>query len=797
MALRPVLRSLVARPAYAAVVSVTVALVVGPCAAVLAVLNATMIRPLPFADPERLVQVFTLPPHVSGVGNLNPLASLDFVRFRDHLTLADLAGQWARERALGGQGDPVSVPTLAVSANLFRVLGASPLRGRTFTEDEDRRGANLIVLSYGLWQRRFGGQEGVLGTRVTLDREDFEIIGVMGPDFNSNYVPSDLWTPLGLHEGNLIRPGATFVQTVVRLRAGVTLDQFRAQLTPLMDAVGKESAASRGGWTVVVLTLREAQFGQTAPAVWTLLGGVLVLALMATANLTNLTIAEAATRQGDALLRRALGARRWDLLHLALVESLLLCAVGGGLGLLLATLSLPMMLALDPTTAAPLGRVTVDWHVQLAAWALALGVCLVASTLPQLVTSRGDLGRALAGGSRRTTGSRASQRVRAALVALETLLAVVLLACGALLLAAFGENSRTNPGFDAGHVLGGQLRLSATALPTSEARTRFVETVLDRLRATPGIVDASTTQNLFLPGFASVTLVMIDGRPSPDGQPYTAQFRRTSPGYFRTMRIPELGGRTFERRDDATAPLVAVVSHLFATQYWPGEDAVGRRLRWSGKLVTVIGVVGDVSDVGLGQPPAPTLYLAYAQSNNAFASVGLVVRTTGSPTDLASTVARVVHEVDPAQPLSSVTTLDQFLGDSLGPARFRGMLLACFSLIGVLLAAVGVYGVTSRGVSERTRELGVRLALGGQPSEIRNLVLAQAVGTVAVGIVLGGPATWLAIAALRHGIAGLEVSAAGPVTGAFVTLAVAGLVAAGGPALRAARVDPLTALRAD
>ena len=375
-----------------------------------------------------------------------------------------------------------------------------------------------------------------------------------------------------------------------------------------------------------------------------------------------------------------------------------------------------------------------------------------------------------------------------------------LLSGGALLLTAFARNSRLDPGFDPHQILGGQLRLSAVAYPTLDSRTQFVRNVLDRLRATPGVVDASTTLNPFIPGFTFVTAINIEGKPSADGQSYTVQVRRAMPHYFKTMKIPEIEGRTFNDTDVPQSLPVVVVSRMFADRFWPGESAIGKRVMRPSDLehkLTVIGVVGDVSDAGFNLAQAPTLYLPYAQNNIATASVGLVIRTTGDPESMAKTVTDVVHQVDPAQPFSGVTTMDKFLGDSLGPDRFRGVLLVVFGVTGLLIAVVGIYGVASRGVAERTRELGVRLALGARPSQVRMLVLRYAATGIAAGFVLGLPVAWAAGQALRHWLPGVGTAAPGAVAIALGALALAGTIAAVVPAFRAGRLDPLSALRAD
>ena len=798
MSLRYALRSLRSRPAYTLVVVATIALVVGPGAAVLAVVDATLVRALPFARSEQLVQVNMFPPGARGAANRNPLGSIDFVRFRERVHGLDaLAGLWARERAIGSDGDPESVPMALVSANLFDVLGATPVLGRTFTEDEDRDGARIAVLSYGLWQRRFARDPAVVGKRLTIDREDYEVIGVMGPSFQAAYVTSDLWTPLGIHAGNMITPLATFIQSVGRLRSGTTLPQLQAELSAVTAAVARESPDLRGGYTTDVMSLRDAQFGAARPALFILLAAILATLLIACANLINLTVAEGASRRGELSLRAALGAGRGDLIRLYATESVVLAAAGGIGGLLLAAWILPAVLALDPGAAPTLGLVRIDWRIQAVASVLALALSLIASGVPALAATRGDTARDMASGSRRTAGSPRQLRLRFLLVTAETTLAVLLLTSGALLLNAYRQSSGTHPGFDPHQVLSAQLRLPVTAYPTPAARAQFVTTTLDRVRAIPGVISASTTHNLFIPGFTFVTRISIDGKPSPDGRPYTVQFRRISPDYFQAMRIPELGGRTFDQHDTGAGQPVAVVSRLLAATYWPGEDPIGRRIIRNGTPLTVVGVVGDVSDAGFSQPPAPTIYVAYAQDNVPQAAVGLVVRASGDPWQLVSAIKAAVREVDPAQPLSNITTTDTFLDASLGPERFRSVVLLAFAVLGLLLASVGIYGVTSRGVAERTRELGVRLALGCPPTAVRRLVLVDALKGVAVGFIAGTTGAGAADLALRHWLTGLSttpITAALPALGA---LAVAAFISAAIPAARAGRVDPVVSIRSE
>jgi putative ABC transport system permease protein len=797
---RDATRALLSAPTYAVVTIATLALVIGAASAVLAVVNRTMIRPLPFPDGDRIVQVFSMPPGVNGVAQRNPLHPRVFFRFRNGgLRLVDsLEGIWARERVLGGEGEPESVSAAAASPGMFALFGGVTLAGRTWSEDEDRANARVVVLSYDLWQRRFGGDAKILGHTVLIDREAHEVIGIMPRDFLSASVQADFWTPLNIHPG-VLDNAATFIQTFARLRTGATIDQLASEVKTAIEPVIAESPAMLGGWTAEVATLRDAQFGQQRSSVLVLLAGVVALTLIACTNLANLTLAHVTSRRSEMALRAALGAGRIAILRLQLVETLMLVATGAVAGLIIGAWTLPALLALDPTAARVRGDVTIDGRVQALTGVLAFGVAVLAGAVPAVRELRGDVSRSLADGSRRAAGSRRHARLRHLLVATESAMAVVLLVCGALLFGAFDRTSRVHPGFEPAGIFGAQLRLTAAAYATEPSRAQFVAQVLERVRAIPGVTAASTTLNPFVPGFAFVTLVRIEGKPTPTGEAHTVQFRRVSPDYFNTLRIPMLRGRDFSDADGPAAPSVAVISRSFAARFWPDEDPLGRRIQRgaANRLFTVIGVVEDVSDVGFGQAPAPTLYVTYAQNNVATAPVSLVARVSGDPLAVTNAVRAAVLSVDPAQPIDHVTTLDQFMSDSLGPQRFRSTLLIVLGALGVAIAAVGIYGVTARAVAERTRELGVRLALGATPTSVAGLVIGSALGAVCAGFLAG---VGLAVAAgmvLIHTLPSLERAEAWTAVPALVALGVVALAAAAIPARRAIALDPVTALRGE
>ncbi|HUL72190.1 MAG TPA: FtsX-like permease family protein, partial [Vicinamibacterales bacterium] len=610
---------------------------------------------------------------------------------------------------------------------------------------------------------------------------------------------ADVYTPLHMNAANLPLPAATLVVAVGRLGRGVTPEGAGAEAAAVMTDVVKEAPDTYKGWSAGAMPLREALSYGAAPVLTLLFVAILCVTSIACANLANVTIAEVTGRRDEITLRTALGASRLAVVQLLAIEHVLVAIAGGAIGLVASGWVLPAVLALDPNTAAQLGEVSIDWRVEAGALMLALVVSVISGVLPALAGTRGDLARGLALGGRRTAGSRRQARARAWLVAIETLVASVLLGASAVFLTAFGRAAATPPGFDPDHVLATQLRLPALTYPTAEARADVVTRLIDAVRALPGVVDASVTNPLSAGG-GYQTGLHVEGHPTPDGRPHTVQFRRVSPGYFHTLRIPHVRGRLFTDTDGPLGQPVAIVSQSFATAFWPGEDPIGRRvIRTPDPThpLTIVGIVGDVSDTGLAVPPPPTLYIAYAQNNSSAAPLALLARTVGDPHGMVRALTQAIHGVDRSLPLSRSTTMSEFLAESLGPDRFRSVLLLAFAAVGLALAAIGIYGVTSRGVTERTRELGVRLALGSGRAELWRLVLGQALAAVAVGLVVSVPATIILLKLLGHWLPDVsDVSPLIPLPAAGV-LAIAGLVAAAVPAWRAARLDPVIALRAE
>jgi putative ABC transport system permease protein len=798
------LRHLLRHKVSAAAMILTVALVTGAGTSVAAFINATLIRPLPYPNADRLVAVHTMPPDGTSPSDWNPLHALDIIRFRERLRRADaMEAAWREDKIVttGAGTEPISVPAARVSPGFLALLGGAPVMGRLWTTDEDLAQRRVCVLSYGLWQRMFGGDPSVIGRTIVIDRDQHEIIGVLQKNFRPSYIPSELWTPLVLRMEALPTPRSSFINGIARLAPGATEAQLNDEVAAVMRDIVAESPSTHAGYSAGIDSLRRREYGDQRTAAAILAAAVTALALIALANLANVRLARAIAERADVALRLALGASRWDLVRAQLAEDALIALFGGALGLAIAASAMPLLRSIDPRSSAAIGDVPIDWRVMLASWVTAGAVSMLSGLIPVWRESRRDLVSGLMSSGRRTTGSPQEARMRRNLVAGEAALALLLLVCGSVFTAALARAAHRDVGFDAANVLAGQLRMPETAYPTVEARGTFARAVLERVRALPGVVSAATTLNPFSPNGSYVTGVRIEGHPLPVGGELTAGFRRVSDGYFSTMKVPIRQGRAIGPEDRVDSMPVIVVSQSFAAKFWPGEDPMGRRLIRGKTTYTVVGIAGDIEDSGAGQSSAAIFYIPFAQNSAALTGATLVVRTAGRPEDFAAAVRAAVLEVDPNQPLEKITTFESFFSASLGPDRFRGTLLGVLAVLGLLLTAVGIYGVTSCLVEERAREMGVRLVLGASPRQLFRMVVGGAVFTVTIGSVMGLASAALAATTLRKLLPALTTGA--PPTAAdlwaawpaCLCLAVAAFVAAGLPARRAARADAREVLR--
>lgn len=793
-------RSIRRRLSTAVVIVLTLGLVTGAGSAIFAVLYATLLKPLPFPDAERLVRVFAQPPGTSEVRNRTPLHAVDYVRFRERSRLLEtVEGLWPLSRAFrAADGRPEVVAAAGASPGIFQLLGGAPILGRTFTPDEDRTAVRVVVLSHGFWQQHFGSERSVIGRTLLLDREPYEVIGVMGAGFEPGFIDAQLWTPLGIHEGNLPLPTAGFVQAFGRLRTNVTPAQSSAEVASIMNEIATERPATHNGWSAVVDDVRTTQFGDRRAPVLILMAAALGLTFLAAANLGNLALADVMARRSEIALRLALGASKHALRLQHLTESALLGVGGCLLGLAVASVTLPLLLTIDPVNTASLGNIRADWRVAAIAAVIAFATSISARLIP-LTRALRDLGGSIADDGRRSTGSRQASRLRFALVSVQSGVALLLLIAGTFLLSNFVQVSQIDTGYRADGVIALRLRLSDTVYPTMQARAAFVDTLLERVRKAPGIAAAGIVTSQLVAGASYVTLVHVEGQPTPDGQPHTVQFRRVSSGYFATLGIPQLGGRDVAQSDGSEQMPVAVVSRRFADKFWPGDDPIGRRIRRAGAdnpWMTIVGIVGDVRDYDLGAPADPVLYIPFGQFNTSVAPVTLTVRSlSGDGLDLVPAIRTAISSVDPLQPIDRVVSMESFLAETVGPQRFRATLLTLFAGLGLLIAATGIYGVTRRTVEEQTSELGLRLALGARNSSVWTLVVRRAMIAVVVGLAGGAIIATTTVGLMQRMLGDLG---AFPLIGATLPalmLVVIALAAAAWPAFRALRLDPLTALR--
>ena len=792
--LRQAWRSLVRRPAYAAASIGTLALVIGVNAALFAAINATLFRPIPLKSGERTVNSYLMPPGVSDPAQRNPLHPIDLVRFRERSrTVTHIAAFTTAERVLGTGAEPAVVSTAQANASLLRLSTASPLLGRVFTDDEETRGERLVVLSHGAWERRFGADRAIVGRAVQLDGEPYTVVGVMPPEFPPRFLEAELWTPLGITTTAPLDQTRTNIVTIGELADGVSFDQANAEIRDVFAGIARELPRTHQGWSGGLLTFREWQYGTVRAPLAVLFAAVLVLLLIASCNIASLTLAHVTARSGELALRRAIGASRWSVARLVLVEIGIVNLFGGALALAFGSELLPVLLAIAPASTRLLGDVTLDWRVA----AFAAGCVLVSSVAAGLVPalSAADVSKSFTVSSLRSTGTRDRQRWRTALLVAQTALCVAMLVCGGLLVRAYLHTSHVSVGYDPSGVLTAQLQLPASRYANGPERVAAMERIFNRLAAIPGVTHSGATMNRFTPGFAYVTLVEIENQPTPDGSGHTVQFRRVSASYFETMRIRLRRGRVFTAGDSLSSPPVAVVSQSFADRFWPGVDPIGRRLKRGPAAMTVVGVADDVSDVDLLQPPAPTVYAAWTQTANVAFPMGLVLRTAGKPEALAQPLRDAIRAEDPLLALDRIQSMDTFLADSLAPQTFRTALMLGLAFVGLVLGAVGIAGVTARSIAEQMPEFGIRLALGCASRNLWQQVVMRQLRIVFSGVVLG---VALAVAAGR-GVAALLPETA-HFDAAVIVIAVAligatAIVAAAIPASRVLRVNPLAILR--
>jgi putative ABC transport system permease protein len=796
--LRYALRQLIKSPGFAAVTILTLALGIGACTAIFSVVNAVLLRPLDYPDPARLVIIreTNLPdfPEFS----VSPPNYLDWEKqTKSYEHLAAYSGSRIN---LTGDGEPQQLVGIKATAHYFDVYGIKPALGRTFLPEEDAPGKNhVVVLSYPFWQRVFGGAADVLGRPVQLNGEPYTVIGVAPLGFG---IASkiDAWMPMAFKPDETANDarGGHYLSVVGRLRPGVTVAQAEAELKVLAAQLATQYPDSNKGWGIFLMPLQDYSVRDVRTVLYTLLGAVGCVLLIACANIANLLLARATARHREISIRAALGASRARLVRQLLTESVLLALCGGLAGILLARWGLDALLALAP---ANLPRVT-DIHLNagVLVFSLALSVItgLIFGIAPAWLAARADVNEALKQGSRGSTEGGARGRLRSALVVIEVTLALMLLGGAGLLARSFMQLAHVDPGFTPENATVLRLSLPQKKYALPEQQTAFANSLLERVKNLPGVQAAGLTHSMplvsdYVLGFN------IEGRPAlaPSDLPNTNYYAVT-PDYFRAMGIRLVRGRVFTAQDDAKAPRVAIINETMARQHFPNEDPIGKRINITNGPDTwreIIGIVGDIKQYGVDKATSSQSYEPFAQVP--FSSLNVVIRTSGPPAALLGAIRPTVYAVDKDQPIGTIRPLEEIMADSIARQRFAMTLLTVFSLVALVIAAVGIYGVMAYSVVQRTGEFGIRMALGAQQRDVLRLVLTQGGKLIGLGLIIGLAATLAASRAMGSML--FNTSAQDPLTLGTITLllgAVA-LIACLLPANRATKVNPIEALRVE
>ena len=795
--LRHALRRLAKSPGFTLAAVVTLALGIGATTAIFSIVNAVLIRPLTFTDPDRLVIVWER--FGARSQNTNVVNPANYLDWRDRATsFSDLVAFGWTQRTFTGEA-PQLVQGRAVTPNFFRTLGLSPLLGRVFTPAEsDSGGPDVVVLSYGLWRGRFGGDSSIIGRTVPVSGGSVTVLGVMPPAL----VPMPwgreaYWEPLRLNESNRVHSGR-WLMVIGRLKPGVGEARAQTEMDVITRSLQQQYPDFDTGWDANVVPLTDQVVGSARQALVIVLGAVVLVLLIAAANVGNLVLVRAEARQRELALRTALGASRLRLVQQWLAESVLVSIVGGAAGVLLAAWGVELLVAVAPPYIPRLAEITVDTRVLIVAAALSVVVGIGAG-LPAAVNAARDIAGGLHGVGR-TTASRAARRWRDGLVVAQVSLALVLLGGAGLLVRSLQRLSGVSPGFDLAHLTTMAIDLPQPTYADGARQTAFYAQLADRVHGLGGVSDVGAISLIPLVPQGAATRFSIVGRPPQrPGEWTSADIRIVDPGYFATMRIPTIAGRTFTAADRADAPPVIVVNQKMARQYWTEGQAVGSRMKvsWTHPDATpeIIGVVGDVRTSALDTDLRPMIY--YVEAQDPTASMTLAIRHSGDPGSLVTAVRAAVRDLDHDVPLTDVASMTTRLARSMSDRRYPMLLLSGFAALAVVLAAVGLYGLLSYVVSRRTREIGVRMALGADRFMVLGLVLRDGVRLTLIGAVIGAMASVVAARALKHLLYG--VAPTDPLTFAVVglLLVAVALVASYLPAARATRVDPVEALRTE
>jgi putative ABC transport system permease protein len=794
------LRGLLKHPAFTAIAVVTLALGIGGSTSIFTVVDAALLRGLPYSSPDQLYHVWEQVPRQEYPKR--EFSYPDYQDYQQNNVFDGLAAYTGGGVILSGLGEAESLAAPRASANFFSVLGVEPILGRTFQAGEDQQGGpKVTVLNYGLWQRRFGGDPNVIGRTLTLNGESYVVIGVLPQSFQFGLRNNDLWVPYQPTQNQLTRRFMHGTNLIGRLKPGVGPTQAAADLNVIASRIEQQHNDSHAGITVRVVPLQEEIVGTVKPILLVLLAAVGFVLLIACANVASLLLTRSLSRQKEVAIRSALGASRWRLVRQLLTESVLLSVVGGLAGLLIAYWGVPALVAAIPQQqqiAMPFIRdLQLDTGILTFSFVLSLVTGLVFGLAPALQSSRLDLNEALKEGGRHSSAS-ASHRLRSAMVVTEIALAVVLLVGAGLMMKSLLRLLQTDVGFQSENLLTMAVILPPAKYTEADKRVNFNDQLRESVKSLPGVTDAGTVNILPLNG-GNTTRFYVDGDPVPEpGKEIESNIRTVSDDYFKTLGVPLLAGRTFDSTDIDSNRGVVIIGKTIADRVFAGRDPIGKGIRYAsfeGDPDIVVGVVGDVKITGLDEAIKPVIYYPFRQNSSTFAN--LVVRTTNDPNSISNSVRGQIRDLEPDAAILNVRTMAQMISDT--PAsfmrRFPALLITIFAGVALLLASIGIYGVVSYSVSQQTHYIGVRMALGARPADILKMVLKQGLFLALLGVGIGVLAALGLMRLLRTLL--YEVSTNDVTTFAIVAgaLFVVALLACYLPARRATRVDPLVALR--
>ncbi|HSE33644.1 MAG TPA: ABC transporter permease [Pyrinomonadaceae bacterium] len=799
------IRSLSKRPGFVVIAVITLGLGIGANTAIFSVVNAVLLRPLPFKDPDRIVLVWGFLPKYAQTSDKLPTSAPNYLAIASQTQSFEQVSafrSWSWQ--LTGGGEPQQLAGVRVSANFFAAVGMSPMLGRPFVaEEDDPNGPTVAIISYELWQRQFGSDQNIIGRSMTLSGRTVNIVGVMPQGFRfpggANLIPglqfalqNDVWMPLGLTAEEKTQQGNLNLALVGRLKPGVTTAQAELETRSIQSGLPLGSV----GYTVNLVPLYQQMSGGVRRLMLVLLATVAFVLLIACANVANLLLTRATSRQREMAIRVALGAGRLRVIRQLLTESVLLSLLGGTIGIVLASWGISFLVSLIPKHVPRIQEVGIDFRILAFGLGISFITGIIFGLVPALQSSKVDLNESLKEGSRGMTSGTRQNRIRSVLVVSEVSLAVVLLIGATLLTRSFIQLLDTNPGFDTSNVL--KLEVALPNLPPSRyanesEQVAFFHQLIDRIGTVPGVEAAAGVVSLPLTSAFESTDVIIEGR-TQDPRP-EANYNTITPDYFKVLRIPLLKGRTFTAQDVKDAPRVVVINDVLAQRLWPNEEVIGKRLRvgFEKDSREIIGVVASNKQADLISELRPEMYLPHSQFPNG--SLTLIVRTHGDPLAAASVIREHVRLQDRDIPVSRIGTMDQVLATSVAQQRSTMFLMALFSGLALILALVGIYAVMAYLVTQRSHEIGIRLALGASGADVLKLVLKTGMMLTLAGVAIGLAAAWALTRFMSSLLFGITATDAVTFAGVPVLLVLVSLVACYLPARRATKVDPLQALR--